>query len=153
MSGRSIEELREELNRLMLEQIESLKKQTFVVLTQEELRQQEELLKRIREVSADLIAALKRNWSQAPGDTFSHLVAGLTQVQTLGGQNQILKGELMSEKPSVTLPGKVEKIIDSSRSSEPEKAQIAIEGADDLYREIRIENSLTDENGDTVRLK
>jgi len=45
----------------MLEQIESLKKQTFVVLTQEELRQQEELLKRIREVSADLIAALKRN--------------------------------------------------------------------------------------------
>jgi hypothetical protein len=61
MSGRSIEELREELNRLMLEQIESLKKQTFVVLTQEELRQQEELLKRIREVSADLIAALKRN--------------------------------------------------------------------------------------------
>jgi DNA invertase Pin-like site-specific DNA recombinase len=61
MSGRSSEELREELNRLMLEQIESLKKQTFVVLTQEELRQQEELLKRIREVSADLIAALKRN--------------------------------------------------------------------------------------------
>jgi hypothetical protein len=59
----------------------------------------------------------------------------------------------MSEKPSVTLPGKVEKIIDSSRSSEPEKAQISIEGADDLYREIRIENSLTDENGDTVRLK
>jgi len=35
---------------------------------------------------------------------------------------------------------------------EPEKAQIAIEGADDLYREIRIENSLTDENGDGVRL-
>jgi hypothetical protein len=60
MSDRSIEELRDELNRLMLEQIESLKKQTFVVLTQQELRQQEELLKRIREVSADLIAALKR---------------------------------------------------------------------------------------------
>jgi hypothetical protein len=60
MSGRRIEELRDELNRLMLQQIDSLKKQTFVVLTQEELRQQEELLKRIREVSADLIAALKR---------------------------------------------------------------------------------------------
>ena len=59
----------------------------------------------------------------------------------------------MSEKPSVTLPGKVEKIIDSSRSSEPEKAQIAVEGADDLYKEIRIENTLTDENGRTVRLK
>jgi hypothetical protein len=32
--------------------------------------------------------------------------------------------------------------------SEPEKAQIDIEGADDLYREIRIENTLTDEHGE-----
>jgi hypothetical protein len=59
----------------------------------------------------------------------------------------------MTEKPSVTLPGTVEHIIEPSHPSEPEKAQIAIEGADDLYREIRIENSLTDENGDEVRLK
>lgn len=58
-----------------------------------------------------------------------------------------------SEKPNVTLPGTVEKIIPAVNSSEPEKAQISIEGADDLYREIRIENSLTDENGDQVRLK
>jgi hypothetical protein len=58
-----------------------------------------------------------------------------------------------SDKPSVTMPGSVEKIIKPSQPSEPEKAQIAIEGADDLYREIRIENSLTDENGDEVRLK
>jgi len=59
----------------------------------------------------------------------------------------------MTEKPSVTLPGTVEKIIESPHPGEPEKAQISIEGADDLYREIRIENSLTDENGDGVRLK
>ncbi len=59
----------------------------------------------------------------------------------------------MTEKPSVTLPGTVEKIIKPSAPSEPEKAQIAIEGADDLYKEIRIENSLTTENGDEVRLK
>lgn len=59
----------------------------------------------------------------------------------------------MTEKPSVTLPGSVEKIIKPSHPSEPEKAQIAVEGADDLYKEIRIENSLTDENGDKVRLK
>lgn len=59
----------------------------------------------------------------------------------------------MDDKPSVTLPGKVEKIIPSHHPSQPEKAQIAIEGADDLYREIRIENSLTDENGNEVRLK
>ena len=59
----------------------------------------------------------------------------------------------MSEKPSATLPGTVEKIIKSPFPSEPEKAQIAVEGADHLYKEIRIENALTDENGEKVRLK
>ena len=59
----------------------------------------------------------------------------------------------MTEKPSVTLPGTVEKIIKPSPPDQPEKAQIAMEGADDLYREIRIENSLTGGNGDEVRLK
>ena len=59
----------------------------------------------------------------------------------------------MMEKPSVTLPGTVEKIIKPVHPSEPEKAQISIEGADELYREIRIENSLTDAQGDEVRLK
>jgi hypothetical protein len=59
----------------------------------------------------------------------------------------------MSEKPSTTLPATVEKIIPSRSAGEPEKAQIAVEGADHLYRELRIENRLTDENGDRVRLK
>jgi hypothetical protein len=59
----------------------------------------------------------------------------------------------MSDKPSTTLPGTVEKIIKSPYPSEPEKAQIAIEGADHLYKEIRIENTLKDENGNEVRLK
>jgi uncharacterized protein YfaS (alpha-2-macroglobulin family) len=59
----------------------------------------------------------------------------------------------MPEKPSVTLPGTVEKVIKPVNPNEPEKAQIAVEGADDLYREIRIENSLVDENGKKVRLK
>ena len=59
----------------------------------------------------------------------------------------------MTEKPSVTLPGTVEKIIPPIHPSEPEKAQISVEGAEELYQEIRIENSLTDENGDLVRLK
>jgi hypothetical protein len=58
----------------------------------------------------------------------------------------------MTEKASVTLPGTVEKIIQPAKLGEPEKAQISIEGADDLYREIRIENALTGENGG-VRLK
>ncbi|MGA8199305.1 MAG: hypothetical protein WB814_04540 [Candidatus Sulfotelmatobacter sp.] len=58
----------------------------------------------------------------------------------------------MTDKPSVKLPGTVEKIIKPSEPGEPEKAQISIEGADDLYREIRIENSLTAKNGDQVGL-
>ena len=58
-----------------------------------------------------------------------------------------------SKRPKTTLPGKVEKIIDSPVPSEPEKAHIDIEGADDLYKEIRIENKLTDEKGDEVQLK
>jgi hypothetical protein len=59
----------------------------------------------------------------------------------------------MTDKPSTTLPGTVEKIIKSPYPGEPEKAQIVIEGADDLYKEIRIENTLTDEKGEEVRLK
>jgi hypothetical protein len=58
-----------------------------------------------------------------------------------------------SDKPSTTLPATVEKIIKSPSPSIPEKAQIAVEGADHLYRELRIENTLTDENGNRVRLK
>ena len=60
MGGRSASEISEELNRLMLEQIESLRKETFVGMTPEEMRRQEERLKRIRQVSADFLAALKR---------------------------------------------------------------------------------------------
>jgi hypothetical protein len=59
----------------------------------------------------------------------------------------------MSEKPSTTLPATVEKIIKPIAPGEPEKAQIAIEGADHLYRELRIENTLTNQNGEEVRLK
>ena len=59
----------------------------------------------------------------------------------------------MSEKAAATLPATVEKIIKSPSPNEPEKAQIAVEGADHLYRELRIENTLMDENGDKVRLK
>lgn len=59
----------------------------------------------------------------------------------------------MNEKPSTTLPATVEKIIKPPAPGEPEKAQISVEGADHLYRELRIENTLIDENGEKVRLK
>lgn len=38
-------------------------------------------------------------------------------------------------------------------SGEPEKAQIGVEGADHLYREIRVPNRLTDSEGQPVKLK
>ena len=60
--------------------------------------------------------------------------------------------EQTAERPSVTLPGTVEKVIESPHPSMPEKAEIAVEGADELYQEIRIANTLTDANGDEVRL-
>ena len=56
-------------------------------------------------------------------------------------------------KATVTLPGIVEKIITPIIPTEPEKAQIAVEGADHLYREIRVENRLKDEDGKEVALK
>ena len=57
-------------------------------------------------------------------------------------------------KAVTTLPGKVEKIITPyPKSGEPEKAQIAVEGADHLYREIRVTNALIDEQGRKVKLK
>ena len=57
-------------------------------------------------------------------------------------------------KASTKLPGTVEKVIKPHpSSSEPEKAQIAVEGADPLYRELRVPNNLTDEDGNKVKLK
>ena len=57
------------------------------------------------------------------------------------------------DKPAVTLPAVVEKIVKPIDPSEPEKAQIAIHGADHLYREIRVENTLKNAAGEQVRLK
>jgi hypothetical protein len=61
--------------------------------------------------------------------------------------------EEKSYKPSTTLPGVVEKVIKSPDPTEPEKAQIAVERADPLYKEIRIQNNLKDANGNDVALK
>jgi hypothetical protein len=59
----------------------------------------------------------------------------------------------VKQKPKTTKPGTVKKIIKSPFPEEPEKAEIAVGGADYLYREIRIENTLEDENGEKVKLK
>lgn len=51
------------------------------------------------------------------------------------------------------LRGRVQKVIKAVSPNQPEKAEIDIQGADDLYKEIRIENEMTDEHGETVKLK
>lgn len=58
-----------------------------------------------------------------------------------------------TEKPAVTLPGIVEKLIPAIGPNEPEKAQIFVEGAEELYREIRVENTRQDGAGNEVGLK
>ena len=55
--------------------------------------------------------------------------------------------------PSSNLPGRVDKIIPTSSVNRQEKAQIHIDDADLGYRDLRIENTLIDEDGDDVSLK
>ena len=58
------------------------------------------------------------------------------------------------KKGSTKLAGTVEKVIKPHPASrEPEKAQIAVEGADHLYRELRVPNELKDDEGKPVKLK
>jgi hypothetical protein len=59
----------------------------------------------------------------------------------------------MSKTKRKRLRGKVQKVLKPIVPLEPEKAQIGLDEADELYREIRVENALTDENGERVRLK
>jgi len=59
----------------------------------------------------------------------------------------------MTKKNRKKMHGTVEKIIKSAGPGVPEKVQIGVEEADHLYREIRVENVLTDENGRPAHLK
>lgn len=104
MRRRSPDEVQHEMKQLMQEHIDALAHQTFVTPTEVQLRITEQRLKRIREISAEYLLAMRESESSG------------------------LKGDSMTEKPSVILPGKVEKIIDSPDASEPQKAEIGIEG-------------------------
>jgi len=52
-----------------------------------------------------------------------------------------------------TPSGSVDKIIASLRTTQPEKSQIAVVGADDRCRDRRIENTLTDGKGNEISLE
>jgi hypothetical protein len=59
----------------------------------------------------------------------------------------------MNKTTSASLQGTVEKIVKSAFANAPDKAQIKLVGSDDLDRKIRIDNTLTDENGEEVSLR
>jgi hypothetical protein len=69
-----------------------------------------------------------------------------------------MSDELKEQKPNddkatKTLSGTVEKIIPPILPGKPEKAQISVDGAEDLYRELRVDNTLEDPDGNKVKLK
>jgi len=51
------------------------------------------------------------------------------------------------------LRGTVAKVVKPLHPNQPEKAEIEIHEADDLYREIRVDNELVDEDGEKTALK
>jgi hypothetical protein len=57
----SLKEISEELERLMQEHMESLRRQTFLGISREELIRERERLKRIREVTAEFLQVLKQD--------------------------------------------------------------------------------------------
>lgn len=56
-------------------------------------------------------------------------------------------------KKRMKLRGTVQKVIKPAVPSQPEKAQIDIHEGDDLYREIRIKNEVTDDKGEKAKLR
>ena len=62
-----------------------------------------------------------------------------------------LTGCFMKKKRK--MHGRVEKVIKPSVPGEVEKAQIHVEEGEELYREIRVENVVTDEHGHKAGLK
>jgi hypothetical protein len=56
-------------------------------------------------------------------------------------------------RPWKTVPAVVNKIIKTGLARQPEKAELSIAPADYLFREIRIENTLTGPAGETVALR
>jgi hypothetical protein len=58
----------------------------------------------------------------------------------------------VSQQPRTVMPGTIDKVIRFRTPRLRETAQISIEGQP-RYRTLRVENSLTDEHGDEVKLE
>jgi hypothetical protein len=65
---------------------------------------------------------------------------------------RVAKAGRILEPASITMPGTVDK-IPALGNHQSEKAHIAVDCSEDLYREIRIDNTLQTEDGKNVSLK
>jgi hypothetical protein len=64
-----------------------------------------------------------------------------------------LDTDRIPELPSASVPGTVLKIIPPNRRGQPESAKIGLDAPDERNRDLRIENTLTNEHGQDVKLK
>jgi hypothetical protein len=92
--------------------------------------------------TGDLIQAMVRNEMDKPRVARSAKIAELE-----------MDPSRIREEPSISLHGIVDKIIPSPQPNQPEGARIAIKEDNLPEQDLRIENSLTDEHGDDVKLK
>jgi hypothetical protein len=121
------------------------------------VRLQAELRAAMRNCNRELrLKRASEAWAQLPTTQKAWPMNGLIETGSHsrhGGETMRENSPESKEKPSTTLRGTVEKIIKPIIQHESEKAQIGIHGAEALYREIRIENTLTNEQGEEVAIK
>jgi hypothetical protein len=101
--------------------------------------------------------------SHKNGKTTSDKNAALASLKSEMARPRIAKSAKIAERslditrvpeqPSTSMSGTVDKIIPERNPSQPETADISIEKGHQPSQSLRVENTLTDENGDEVRLK
>ena len=79
-------------------------------------------------------------------------LSGLFERKELRLGHRAHNREWQRNRPRRAVPGTVMKVLKPIHPAESEKVEISIAGAEDLFREIRIENLLVDVDGQTVRL-
>lgn len=90
------------------------------------------------------------------GSTFESLVAELNEVIIRKQRRispQFSKSPSQRSKAWKSLTGVVRKLLPHTHPNEPERVEITISDADDLFREIRIPNLFTGLDGGSVGLK
>jgi len=97
-------------------------------------------------------AVLRKLSSRSHWDMRNDAFLHRSQRQEIQSSIPYFSRSIMGKKRK-KMGGTVEKIIKPLAPGEPEKAQISVEEADTLYREIRVENVVTDEKGEKASLK